>query len=493
MNIRESLPTNNLWHIVFIPVLIALSTLFVACEKNHAPIITGISYDPASTSAGTIYTLKAEASDEDGDVLQYIWTASGGVFLSETDNSEVQWRSPASGEGESFSIFVSVTDGEFETTKELMIALTEPVLGGITGTVCFSNCKIPIEGVRINIADKETITDDNGDYSISDLISRKDTLAASKEEFGPKESLVSIPPNGILHYDIEMTSITLSTKAFGIITDQDGGAIRNAEIIVLNPNGTESKLKDYTDENGQYRILYVPHGEHKVVIRKTINEDYKYITIEEKVKFSEIEQRFDFVVHKISLKGFFTDIRDGQKYAYKTIGSQTWMVSNLAYLTQVYPPSELSTDKPRFYVYGYAGSDVDEAVSQERYRNYGVLYNWQASLRICPFGWHLPRKGEWQILTNTLYPGAGSKMRTTSGWEENGNGDNSSGFSALPGGKLSKYGIFTETNWAAYFQSSTEYTNTQSYHIRLSSGSNSVWPRTNNKNEGYSVRCIRDN
>jgi uncharacterized protein (TIGR02145 family) len=55
---------------------------------------------------------------------------------------------------------------------------------------------------------------------------------------------------------------------------------------------------------------------------------------------------------------------------------------------------------------------------------------------ICPSGWHLPTDDEWTVLSDYLggYKIAGAKMKSTSGWYNNGNGTNSSGFTGLPGG-----------------------------------------------------------
>ena len=470
----------------------AICLIITSCEKNHTPTISEIIQDPATASAGTIYIFSAESSDEDGDNLEYTWTSDGGEFLSPINSKEVKWRSPVNGEGESFSIIVSVNDGEFEVSKELIIVLTKPVLGGILGTVCYSNTKIPIAGVRISIANYETFTAINGDFSISDLVSRNDTLVASKKDFGPIETVVTIPPNAILHYDFEMLSVANSSKLSGKITDQENLPVKNTEIVVSNPNGTESRLRAFTDDNGQYKILYVPFGKREVIVRKAISEEYKYIDLMDEIVFSEVEQRIDFVIEKISLIGSFIDIRDGQDYPYKTIGDQTWMVTNLAYLPEVNPPSELSDNKPYYYVYNYHGTDTTKAKRLEIYINYGVLYNWQSARRSCPIGWHLPSKDDWNKLLNELWPNTSEKMRTTSGWDNANRSTNVSGFSALPAGQLNNQGEFAGMGNASYFQSSTESSSERSWFSSIHSASINVLPDIGYKKAGYSIRCIRN-
>ena len=55
---------------------------------------------------------------------------------------------------------------------------------------------------------------------------------------------------------------------------------------------------------------------------------------------------------------------------------------------------------------------------------------------ICPSGWHIPSEGEFTELTDFLggESVAGGKMKSTYGWNNEGNGSNSSGFNGLPGG-----------------------------------------------------------
>lgn len=473
-------------------ILIGLLLLFIGCEKNHAPVINEIVQNPASFGAGTIYSLEVKASDEDGDILQYSWTANGGKFIASTNTNEVQWESPVSGEGESFSIFVSVTDGEYEVSKELTIELTEPVFGAIRGHVYFINCEIPISGVRIQIAGKETFTERDGSYVILDLISRKDTLRINKEDFSSKESIVSIPPNVFLNYNIEMLSVIHSSKCFGVITDQDGQPINQAQVIVLNPNGTDSNLKDVTDERGLFRIPYVPHGLRPIVVRKATNDEFIYRELRKGITFTDIEQECNFIVLTTPLNGQFTDGRDNREYNYKIIGDQTWMVANLQYLPEVSPSTERSEEIAHYYVYGFQGTDVDSATSEINYDDYGVLYNWQAAMKACPYGWHLPSRWEWNTLFGTLGSDQAYKMKTTAGWANNGNGDNSSGFSALPAGVIGNLGNFIKLSEATYFSTSTVNDDNLSDHIYFQYDLD--YPRIfqATKMIGLSVRCVKN-
>ena len=66
----------------------------------------------------------------------------------------------------------------------------------------------------------------------------------------------------------------------------------------------------------------------------------------------------------------------------------------------------------------------------------GLLYTWEAANRACPNGWHLATDSEWSMLV-TKFGGtdkAGEALKSVSGWKEDGNGTNSSGFNALPAG-----------------------------------------------------------
>jgi uncharacterized protein (TIGR02145 family) len=136
--------------------------------------------------------------------------------------------------------------------------------------------------------------------------------------------------------------------------------------------------------------------------------------------------------------GTFTDSRDGKTYKTVKIGTQTWMAENLNY------------EANHSYCYN---NDTNNC------KKYGRLYTQVQVMRpaqFCPDGWHIPSESEWEVLIDFLGGKkiAAEKMKSKTGWAKNGNGTNSSGFNALPGGYLlineeDKTGSFKE-GWNGY-------------------------------------------
>jgi uncharacterized protein (TIGR02145 family) len=206
-------------------------------------------------------------------------------------------------------------------------------------------------------------------------------------------------------------------------------------------------------------------------------------------------------------EGTFTDSRDGHVYKTIKIGNQTWMAENLAYLPSVNSSNQGSSDEPRYYVYGYQGSDVNEAMVSDNYFKYGVLYNWEAAKTGCPTGWHVPSDLEWQQLEAFLgvsedeleYTGnrgtvEGDMLKSTTGWAEGGNGNNSSGFTAIPGGIRTYEGGFNVIDeWAEFWSSTGSYDRTTHYWNRyLVYDTQEIGRWGFALAYGLSVRCVKD-
>ena len=114
---------------------------------------------------------------------------------------------------------------------------------------------------------------------------------------------------------------------------------------------------------------------------------------------------------------------------------------------------------------------------------------------LAPIGWHIPSDAEWTVLTDYLGGEnvAGTKMKSTSGWEENGNGTNSSGFSGLPGGSRGSDGSFFGVGGGGIWWSSTERSTNLAWYRYLDYNDGLVSRFILfYKEKGFSVRCLRD-
>lgn len=171
--------------------------------------------------------------------------------------------------------------------------------------------------------------------------------------------------------------------------------------------------------------------------------------------------------------GSMTDSRDGHTYKTVTIGTQTWMAENLNYNTN------------ESYCYGNNASNCSK---------YGRLYEWSAAMKACPTGWHLPSDEEWNILWDAVggIDTAGSKLKSTSGWYDNGNGTDSFGFAVLPAGYRYNDGSLNYEGDYAYFWSSTEYGSNSAYYWYFDYHGDDVYRFGSTKDRGFSVRCLRD-
>jgi len=206
-------------------------------------------------------------------------------------------------------------------------------------------------------------------------------------------------------------------------------------------------------------------------------------------------------------EGTFTDSRDGKVYKTIKIGNQTWLAENLAYLPAVNSSNEASTTEPRYYVYDYQGNDLIEAKANSNFQTYGVLYNYEAAKIAPPAGWHLPTDEEWKQLEMFLGMSQeeaddhgnrgtdeGDKLKSTSGWDDNGNGNNQSGFNALPGGIRDYNGGFSVIGEWGEFWSSTfdSAANTHAWNRYLTNTTIDVGRWGFEKRFGLSVRCVKD-
>ncbi|MCL1967019.1 MAG: hypothetical protein FWF67_03985 [Fibromonadales bacterium] len=174
----------------------------------------------------------------------------------------------------------------------------------------------------------------------------------------------------------------------------------------------------------------------------------------------------------IKTYGTMTD-NDGRNYKTVVIGTQTWMAENMNY------------DASGSVCYDY---------NDEKCKLYGKLYYWETAMEVCPSasGWHLPSDAEWITLVNYVEEGngcsncAGKYLKAKEGWNNDGNGENKYGFSALPSGQ-STSGYFSNVGRYGYWWSTGDNYNSWGMH------NNNAKLDVTAYDEVYlfSVRCVK--
>ncbi|MFM7637742.1 MAG: fibrobacter succinogenes major paralogous domain-containing protein [Crocinitomicaceae bacterium] len=183
-----------------------------------------------------------------------------------------------------------------------------------------------------------------------------------------------------------------------------------------------------------------------------------------------------------------------------SIGTQVWMTKNLDVATFRNGDSIPQVKKDKEWK--KAGENQQPAWcyynnNQKNGKKYGKIYNWYAvndPRGLAPVGYHIPSDAEWTQLTNYLggVENAAAKMKNISGWAENGNGTNSSGFSGLPGGDRSGNGAFSYVGLNGSWWSSTEYVTFTAWHRSLYYYNGILFRGNNYRSNGFSVRCLKD-
>ena len=177
------------------------------------------------------------------------------------------------------------------------------------------------------------------------------------------------------------------------------------------------------------------------------------------------------------------------------IGSQTWTTKNLEVTKYRNGDKIPQVKNKKKWAKLTTGAWCYYENKTAKGTTYGKLYNWFAvndPRGLAPKGYHIPTDAEWTILTDNLGDEAGTKMKSTSGWDNNGNGTNTSGFAGLPGGfryvSGDFYGIGAEGNW----WSSSENDTGTAWSRSLNGSDGDVNRGSPNEKNGFSVRCLRD-
>lgn len=203
----------------------------------------------------------------------------------------------------------------------------------------------------------------------------------------------------------------------------------------------------------------------------------------------------------------------GQIYNTVQIFSQCWLKENLNVGTMIDVNDDMENNG---IIEKYCYNNEPDSCTK-----YGGLYQWweimqyatqQGVQGICPPDWHIPTDEEWKVLEgsvdsqygigdpewdNSDFRGfdAGTNLKTSTGWNAGGNGSDQFGFSGLPGGVRwcgTNGCIFSTLGNYGNWWSSSEYTTYAAWIRSLGYDSPKVHRMPSGKDNGYSLRCLRD-
>jgi len=218
------------------------------------------------------------------------------------------------------------------------------------------------------------------------------------------------------------------------------------------------------------------------------------------VSLNAEEQKPDHSSENENSDSTMTDI-DGNIYIIIKIGNQVWMGENLK-ATRYRDGSEIlyvsdDTVWSSLATGAYCWCDDNSA---EYKKTYGALYNFHAVIDnrcLCPEGWHVPTKADWQELVEYLGGEdiAGGKMKAVDSacWTDpNIGATGESRFGGLPGGGRGRTGGCGEVGNYATWWSSTAYDSIYAWHWGLYHGNAKVRFNPGHMASGFSVRCVKD-
>ena len=202
---------------------------------------------------------------------------------------------------------------------------------------------------------------------------------------------------------------------------------------------------------------------------------------------------------------------DGNGYGTVIIGEQEWMAENLKTTTYNNGAGIPNVSDGLDWAESVRGAYCWYENDKTKFGGaYGALYNWYAvnTGNLCPTGWHVPTDAEWSKLIQFIDPTAtkfvsfiaGGKLKSTRTapdahprWDKHNAGSTDEfGFSALPAGYRDSDGTFDGALYTCYLWSSSEKDELYAWCQGIFNMYGFIDRSNLNKQDGFSVRCLRD-
>jgi len=192
----------------------------------------------------------------------------------------------------------------------------------------------------------------------------------------------------------------------------------------------------------------------------------------------------------------------GVYYSTIQIGTQCWMKDNLNIGTMIIG-SVNQTNNSTIEKYCFGDLSASCRSLDSGGLGYGGLYQWDEAMQyvttpgtrgICPTGWHIPTREEFETLANSVGGDGNALKEIGLHSTTNGEGTNTSGFSALFGGFRDQNAFWREGDNSFYSWISQESVDNVDFadYRRLDYNSSTIFLIHNWKDFGVSVRCLKN-
>jgi len=400
--------------------------------------------------------------------------------------------------------------GFISMSASLFSCKTEEIIlhGNILGFVTDASTNIPVEDAAVNLrpGNDSTLTLSDGSYNFRNLTPGQYEIEASKISYADSKENIVVAEGETQQIDFSLNGIPVPAPSvnfldFGLDSTTLRFSISNTGkgnfAFFLTPN------QDWITVSPSNGIIRNDTMNFIVTVNKTglseniYKENIKVISFAGQVPLPEM-------TIPVYLNG--VSDHDGNYYKVVRIGTQIWMAENL----NVGIPITFKTDSKdngivEKFCYGDAGNNCID---------YGGLFQWDEMMQynssdngisgntptVCPNGWHVPTRDEWDILIDQSggVSVAGGKLKEAgyAHWiQPNLGATNEYGFTALPGGSIdSKGGYLPQLiGFQGIWWTSSEFLaiSEEAYCMVLTNNSDLNFDHMH-KRSAISVRCIKN-